>query len=301
MLVQLGGNRWLDASFVDNAICRSCPVPLQPGIRLIIRISQNSSLLIDAVVRLLAYGNQLAERGVLVTIDFEGGLEKTMGYLDRVGFFDHLDDRVTVLPARPEVSGALMFGGGNDGLVEIGAVRSGIDRLPLLDRLVEAVRISCSGRSDFAAFEDAMSTILSELIDNVYEHGGASATGHAALQRYSGSKSVRVVVSDDGDGLMQTIRPALGRRDPRFISLGDADLLIEMFRDGLSRIDDRKRGNGLKGCAAKAIRFNAKLEVRLASQRVSLVPVDGSYGNAYTTTGLMPLKGTHIAFVLPLV
>ncbi len=121
------------------------------------------------------------------------------------------------------------------------------------------------------------------------------------MQLSNATPSVRVVVSDDGDGLMQTIRPALGRRDPRFVALGDADLLIEMFRNGLSRIDDRKRGNGLKGCAAKAIRFNAKLEVRLASQRMSLVPVGGVYGNAYTKSGLTPLKGTHIAFVLPLV
>ena len=104
MLVRLGGARWLDASFIDDAIRRACPRPPRAGDTLGIRISQASSLLIDAVVRLLAYGNQLAELGVLLIIEFEGGLERSMGYLDRVGFFDHLDARVTVLPDRPEVS-----------------------------------------------------------------------------------------------------------------------------------------------------------------------------------------------------
>ena len=65
-----------------------------------------------------------------------------------------------------------------------------------------------------------------------------------------------VAVSDSGLGIMQTLRPSLQNEFPRLVGLSDIDLLVEVFRQGLSR-HGSDRGCGLKGSAAKAMKFNA--------------------------------------------
>jgi hypothetical protein len=262
------------------------------------RVADGCCLLIDAVVRLLAFANQFSADGFRVRIVFEGGRHGAMGYLDRMGFFDFLAPRVEVCPERPLVSGADVFRGGNDSLVEIEAIKLNGDRYALPDKLTEKLGTACAARPDIDRLEEAMATIFSELIDNVYEHSGSTADGYAALQTYARSNKVRVIVSDSGTGLMQTIRPALEKRDRRFRTVKDVDLLVEMFRDGLSRLPGKDRGNGLSGCADKAIRFRANLEVRLETQNVKLVPSGATYvpSKAFTSTNLTKLAGTHIAF-----
>jgi hypothetical protein len=302
MQVQLGGN-WLDASNVDAAIGRAGDPATAESEGLVIHIPIGCKLLIDGAIRLLAFANQFSKRGVAVQLVFQGGAAGTMGYLDRMGFFDHLAPAVQVCPNRPALSGAVVYQGWNDGLVEICAINEEEDRYELLDKLVEALRTTCGGRHDFASFEGAMATILSELVDNVYEHGGKGVTGYAALQSYPGSNTVRVIVSDDGHGLMETIRPALEARHNRYRLVKDVELLVEMFRDGLSRLDDNKRGNGLKGCAARAIQFKAKLEVRLKTQNVLLIPSGSNYvpNRTLMSTDLTEMAGTHICFIFSLV
>jgi hypothetical protein len=302
MQVQLVGN-WLDASDVDAAVGRAGHSFVADAEGTVITIPVGCNLLIDGAIRLLAYANQFSGRGIAIQLVFQDGLAGTMGYLDRMGFFDQLAPGVEVWPDRPAVSGAVVYQGWNDGLVEIGAINEEGDRYALLDKLVDALRTTCGGRPDFDSFEAAMATILSELVDNVYEHGGTGVTGYAALQRYPRSNTVRVVVSDDGHGLMETIRPALEARDKRYRAVEDVELLVEMFRDGLSRLDDAKRGNGLKGCAARAIQFKAKLEVRLKTQNVLLVPSGTSYvpNKAYMSTNLAEMAGTHLSFIFSLV
>src|SRR3546814_16847039 len=71
---------------------------------------------------------------------------------------------------------------------------------------------------------------------------------------------------------METLRPALAKRNSPLASLSEVDLLVQIFREGVSRHEDDKRGTGLKLCASSAIRFQADLDVRLARQRVQLRP-----------------------------
>ena len=86
------------------------------------------------------------------------------------------------------------------------------------------------------------------------------------------------------------------------MGLTDAELLVEMFRRGLSRHPDAKHGLGLRDCADKAVRFQAELDVRLARQNVLLKPSRGTYqlATAYCAAGLPLLRGTHIAFTFGL-
>ena len=114
---------------------------------------------------------------------------------------------------------------------------------------------------------------------------------------YSRGNRLSVAVSDSGLGIMQTLRPALSVESPNLASLSDTDLLVEVFRQGLSR-HGRDRGCGLKGSAAKAIKFDATLDVRLPRQRVLLTPARGSYeaNTAHCYEGLPLVWGTHIAY-----
>src|SRR5690606_3737921 len=104
-----------------------------------------------------------------------------------------------------------------------------------------------------------------------------------------------------GLGIMDTLRPSLKTQFPNLERLSDTDLVVEVFRQGLSR-HGSDRGLGLKGCAAKAIKFNATLDVRLPTQRVLLVPARGAYepNSAYCYEGLPLLWGTHIGFAFKL-
>ena len=49
-----------------------------------------------------------------------------MGYLNRVGFFECLDSRVDVEPARPMISGATLHRGENRMLAEIARINKDV-------------------------------------------------------------------------------------------------------------------------------------------------------------------------------
>jgi hypothetical protein len=156
---------------------------------------------------------------------------------------------------------------------------------------------SCGSRADAAELEEAAWTIFCELIDNVFSHSKTPLDGYASLQVYPGGNRLMVAVSDSGLGIMETLRPSLKSEFPKFADLGDLQLLVEVFREGLSR-HGRDRGCGLKGSAAKAIKFKADLDVRLPTQRVLLTPAQGAYkaNTAYCYDQLPLVWGTHIGF-----
>ena len=166
-----------------------------------------------------------------------------------------------------------------------------------------SIRVPCDRSNGPARAElsGAAWTIFAELIDNVFSHSSTLVDGYAALQCYSAGKRLSVAVSDSGLGIMETLRPALRTENPRLAALSDIDLLVEIFRDGISR-HGPDRGCGLKGSAAKAIKFNAELDVRLPNQRVLLTPARGIYqpNTAYCYQDLPLVWGTHVGFTFRL-
>jgi hypothetical protein len=257
--------------------------------------------MVDGAIRMLSLANQLAFSTRRVRLNFAEGVHGTMGYLNRMGFFDHLHHDVEVLPARPAYSAAMIHRGGNSMLVEIARINKDARDENLPTRLTEAITHACASRPDVEELKGAAWTIFAELIDNTFAHSATRLDGYAALQVYSGGNHLSVAVSDSGLGIMETLRPALRTEFPRLHNLSDTDLLVEVFRQGLSR-HGSDRGCGLKGCAAKAIKFNASLDVRLPNQRVLLKPARGTYepNRAYCYEGLPLVWGTHIAFDLRL-
>lgn len=298
-IVEFAGG-WSTAAQVDWAVARALRTDDLGLAEIEFRLHEGCKLWLDGVLRLMALCNQMAGRGTKVRLSFLGEQSPVMGYIDRMGFFDHLDPLVETVPERPLVSGARMFRGGNNGLVEIVPIAAAHRDDDLPDRLTGVLRQACAARTDAGLLSEAASTLFSELIGNVHDH--TRTNGHVALQVYPGGSKVKVVVCDDGLGLMDTLRPALNKRTDAYVHLTDVELLVEMFRNGLSRHPDPKHGQGLKDCATKAIRFQADLDVRLARQNVLLRPSRGAYqpATAYCSEGLPLLRGTHIAFTFGL-
>jgi hypothetical protein len=253
--------------------------------------------MVDAGIRLLCLANQLQATGKIVTFVFDEGFSGTQGYLDRMGFFDLLHPEIRVMPHLPSTSMADIYRGENPYLIEFRIINPfHCDRsLPncLEDALVQAVK----DRPDRKALGNMAYTVFSELIGNIYDHSATDLDGYAVLQVYPQGRSVKVAVSDSGKGILDTLRPGLKTQNSQLANSSDTHLIVEAFRTGLSRHGER-RGCGLKRSADHAIRFGAKLEVRLPTCYVRLLPSPNGYrpNTAYTYDRVPLIWGTHIVF-----
>lgn len=293
--------QWIDITRFERALLSSCGPHDAGTYQVIFEFPVGCKIMVDAATRLLSLINQLASTTRTVLLDFQEGDAGTMGYLNRMGFFDHLAADVEIVQGWPVYSAADYHRGGNSALVEIARINKDARDEDLPTRLTNALMRSCGDREDASSLEGAAWTIFAELIDNIFSHSRTALDGYAALQVYSGGNRLSVAVSDSGIGIMDTLRPSLQSEFPRLHNLSDTDLLVEIFRQGVSR-HGTDRGCGLKGCASKAIKFNAHLDVRLPEQRVLLTPAQGSYlpNTAHCYEGLPLMWGTHIAFTFGL-
>jgi hypothetical protein len=184
---------WVDASKLEAAI-QSAGNPHGPNVFDVqIRFPVGCKLMIDAAIRLLSLANQLAYGTRRVKLHFDQGEAGTMGYLNRVGFFDHLAPAIEVAPHRPLYSGAALYRGCNTGLVEIARINKDERDKGLPTRLTDALMRPCGTRRDAAELEGAAWTIFAELIDNVFSHSRTPLDGYAALQVYKNGSS-RILV-----------------------------------------------------------------------------------------------------------
>ena len=288
---------WVDSIQLDQALLgRGGPHDL--GIHSVtFNIPNGCKIMVDAGIRLLSLANQINSTTRRVILNFAEGPAGTMGYLNRMGFFDHLAKEVEVYPARPAYSGAAVYRGNNKELVEFAAINPNHRDQELPDRLSKAVAAALHKRNDVNSIEEAIWTVFAELIDNIFSHSATTLDGYAAMQVYKNGNILQVAVCDSGHGIMQTLRPTIETQFPRLISLSDIDLLVEVFRQGISR-HGPDQGCGLKGSAQKAMKYNADLEVRLPQCRVDLKPANGFYeaNTALCYENLPLVWGTHIAF-----
>ena len=175
---------WINSSKMEKVLTSGIGPHETRSTEIFFCFSSGCKIMIDAAVRLLSLFNQLDICSRRVRLDFEDGEIGAMGYLNRMGFFDHLSPRVEVLPERPFYSGAEMFGGTNVSLVEIAQINPRHRDLNLLSRLTDALMQSCGHRADAQALEGAAWTIFAELIDNIFSHSQTQIDGYAALQLY---------------------------------------------------------------------------------------------------------------------
>lgn len=288
---------WVNAQAFETALSRSGGPHASGSSEVRFCFPVRCKIMIDTAIRLLSLVNQLSLATKRVFLDFEEGEAGTMGYLNRMGFFEHLNSAICVTPGRPVFSAAKIYRGQNAGLVEIARINKDYQDQELPTKLVDVLMHAYGDQPDAGQLQGAAFLIFAELIDNVFSHSKTPLDGFASLQFYPSGKSLKVAVSDSGLGIMKTLRPALEAEKSNLVALSDVNFLVEIFREGISRHGDR-RGNGLKGAAGKAMKFGANLDVRLPNLRVLLTPAKGMYqaNTAYCSDNLPLLWGTHIAF-----
>ena len=104
--ILLPHSRWVDAAALELALCESpgSHESRDPDTEIV--VPWGSKAMIDAAVRLLSLANQLDHAMKAVCLTFEEGEVGTMGYLNRMGFFDNVSKRVAVKPDWLQYSGA---------------------------------------------------------------------------------------------------------------------------------------------------------------------------------------------------
>jgi hypothetical protein len=177
---------WIDSDALEAAIRPAGGPHRSDNYEIEITVPVGCKIMIVAAIRLLSLCNQLVLSSRRVKLDFQDA--DASGYLNRVGFFDHLAPMVQVTPSRPSHSTAAIYRGANSGVVEIARINKDARDNSLPTRLSQAVKGACGRRADVEEVTGAVWTIFAELIDNVFSHSETPLDGYAALQVYRGGQ-----------------------------------------------------------------------------------------------------------------
>lgn len=294
------GNRWVDCDSFEATLQNSSD-ELEDATGVIFVLPEGCSFLLDAFARFLALCNQLAFSNKAVTADFNnnGTLKH---YLNRAGFFDHLDEKVNVLPQRPSNSTAASHRGQSENLVELGLVTPHEDEAAK-DELVKRLTakfLSLTGDK----YKTAVSTIFAELTGNIQDHSETKLSGFAGLQKYGGSNPhIQTIVSDSGVGIAATLRPSLqahhktlyGKYHKESVD-NDIALVTEVMSKGLISRYGAGRGLGFQTSRDRALRFKAKYSVRQENFSLEFIFEGEQLKRVIERKNLARISGTHICF-----
>lgn len=296
--IEFKGKRWIDSNSFETLLQKANSPLDSDCTSIIFVIPEGCHILLDAAARLLALCNQLVWSKKNVAIDFSD-CHSTLSFFDRIGFLNHLDTNITVLPKRPELSRALTYKGNSNAVVEFGAVDPRHINKKLINQLTDTFV-----QQSHSCYEAAASTVFGELIGNIKEHSNSPITGFAALQKYEGRrKHIQTVVSDSGLGIANTLRPSLKEHYPDLYKLhkdtsieSDVELVITVMSNGeISRFGSG-RGMGFKCSRKQAMQFDAQISVRQERFCLDFLYKNGELVEVKKMLNLPKIFGTHICF-----
>lgn len=297
LTISLKGDIWVgSASFEEVLVVTGSPLDLGCSMVEFV-VPKGCKIMIDAAARILALCNQLVALKKSVSIDFTA-CKTTLSYFNRLGFFDHLDGQVEVLPNRPKWSGAKVHHGNNDGVVELASIDH---RLPdeTIPKRLKTSLVSCAGER----YSQSAFTVISELFGNVRDHAQSTIPGFAALQHYPKGGKIQTVISDSGIGIVGSLQPVLEQKYPAIFRQLDfskpeagPELVLQVFKQGqISSSSDDGRGLGLKRSGDVAADFNATISIRQKNFELTMAYSKGKLTSDYRV-GMPTLHGTHICF-----
>jgi hypothetical protein len=297
LTIALKSGTWVGSVSFEEALAISgSPLDLNCSVVEFV-VPTGCKIMIDAAARILALCNQLVLLKKSVSIDFSA-CKATLTYFNRLGFFDHLDGQVDVLPNRPKWSAAKAHHGNNDGVVELAPIdhRSPDETIP--KRLKNSL-VSCAGER----YSQSAFTVISELFGNVRDHAQSQIPGFAALQHYPKGGKIQTVISDSGVGIVGSLQPVLAEKYPAIFETLDfskpeagPELVLQVFRQGqISSSSDDGRGLGLKRSGEVAANYNATISIRQKNFELTMVYAQGKLTSDYRV-GIPTLHGTHICF-----
>jgi hypothetical protein len=189
---------WIDASRFETALRNSGGPHQLEFPEVTFEFPTGCKVMVDTAIRLLSLVNQLAFTTRRVRLHFEEGETGTMGYLDRMAFFDHLATEVEVHPARPVFSAAKIHRGSNRNLVEIARINKDARDENLPKRLENVVMGSCRARDDVQELGGAAFLIFDETPAQVWQ--GGHCRSNRKTWRRSNWAADRVYGSPPDDG-----------------------------------------------------------------------------------------------------
>lgn len=265
------------------------------------QIPQGTFFVVDGTLQLLTLCNFLITKRKKVNLEFEpvtDGGKSGLSYLKRIGFFDALDPQVKVIASETDLKMPSGLKGHSDKLIEIQKIgftrKDKRERKTILVLIGSRLEAAFADRMDKQRIADTCSTLMSELTENIVLHSKSKIEGYAALQRFDKNHTLKVAVSDCGLGILKTVKPKLKKK---YKALTDSQLILEMLNKGkISR--NARGGAGLRSCARNALKFKAKVWIRLPNCSIFLQPATspGQYNAAYCRDSLPHLPGTHISF-----
>ncbi|ABO53286.1 hypothetical protein LA345_20720 [Burkholderia vietnamiensis] len=291
-IIQFPATSWLTTEQFEDALDDGESPLDSTCASIVFQFVPETKVLLAAAARLLALCNQLVAAGKSVTIDFRD--TKVSGYLNRIGFYDLLDDDVKVLPRRPMVSLAKARQGENSGVVEVAKIDldNRDDNIPR--------RLESSVAEHIEGGKTPMLTILGELFSNIHEHSSSPIPGFVALQLYGGSRPhISTVFSDSGSGIAGTLLPTLPHEKLGELEASGKDIAValieKIFVDGqLSRMSEDGHGLGLKSTGDAVGKFDdGSIIVRQETFEVILTFEKGQKRFTHRL-GLRRLHGTQI-------
>lgn len=289
---------WLDEQKTEE-ILKSYPNVWNDDVKHITLRFIGCSILLESISRIVAFINQLTFYNKKVTADFTA-CETPFNYLCRARVFQLVHKSVNV---KPTVKDCTSEFGNAKTLIEFGKIAPNSKKTDLPKKLQAAFSNFTNEELARRAF-----TFISEFINNIIEHSHTPSAGFAALQCYQGKrKKIQTVFSDNGKGIINTLRavlkeryPDLEQKYPQDIPHHNAKLLEEVFtKGGISGADDdgyKGRGLGFKASADKASQFNAKITIRQETFALHLTYSDGKLSHSDVSFNLLNLNGTHIVF-----
>ena len=300
--VEFPENTWVDGEAFEKSLKEAGCVLTCSCDFIIFKIPQDCKILLEAVARLLTLCNQLIKAQKTVTLDFTSCF-RTLTFLNRIGFFDHLDRKVVILPGWPKGSTADRYRGNSEAVVEFGAICIENPDVSIPKLLKNQFILHAGEKYECAAF-----TIFSELFGNVCEHSKSPIPGFAALQKYSYPRPhIQTVVSDSGDGIIGTLRPVLEKHYPKLAAKYDEDdpmsgvlLLKEVLENGRVTqsgcAKETGRGLGLKKSQEYAVKFSADISVRQETFELKLSYRNGKLFRWNHKIDMPKIRGTHVCF-----
>ena len=302
-VLELSGQRWIDAVHFEDELSKAGGVLESEDTQWVIQFPERCKILLIAGARIIMLSNQCVQIGKNIELDFSK-CPNTKHYLDRLGFFDHLSQKVKVTPKPPKASKAKRFQGNSENMFEMESICLDNFDYTLPEKLTK-IFVNHAGQE----YYHAVFTIFAELIGNVQEHSDTPIPGIVALQLYSGrQKHIQTVISDSGLGISTTLKKNLQKYYPSLsdsldLDSEDTDVFLvsaALTKGGLSQFgsnpDGAARGLGLWKTQNYAAKYNAEVVVRQPSFELKLVYEDGVLTGVQTKPGLSLIQGTQICF-----
>lgn len=206
-------------------------------------------------------------------------MKPCMFILSRLGFFDNLPTGVTKYPYIPRKR--TISKGTNDAILELTKIEKS-EAFEIIDKVEKAI----THNTDYPREQKLdICIMVSEMIQNIFYHSGASKSGIIAIQDFKKFGYMQLIIADAGVGIPETIRKCKDYIDQQ---MTDYETIFEAIKKGVSQFGEgENRGEGLAKCVDLAKRHKAKLYIRSNSgfANITFTNKQGLFGESTCLLG----------------